>query len=129
MTSAPWLVLMFSAGFGVFEQLKSVSLQTTLQRSVSVHLLPKVYAAQSAMVSLVFGLSTLLFGFITDEYGVRATYIIAAALLFVSGCYAAIIRTRWPEAGQNAAQGKDARFNRCSYKDELNRAESIVRHI
>lgn len=105
LTSVPWLALMFSAGFGVFEQLKSVSLQTTLQRSVSVHLLPKVYAAQSAMVSLVFGLSTLLFGFITDEYGVRTTYIIAAAVLFISGCYAAIIRTRWPGAGESAAQG------------------------
>ncbi|MGG3283596.1 MFS transporter [Paenibacillus solani] len=105
LTSVPWLALVFSAGFGVFEQLKAVSLQTTLQRGVSVHLLPKVYAVQSALISLVFGLSTLLFGFITDEYGVRATYIIAATVLFISGCYAAIIRTRWPEAGESATQG------------------------
>ncbi|MEC0204374.1 MFS transporter [Paenibacillus lautus] len=104
VTSVPWLALVFSAGFGIFEQLKSVSLQTTLQRSVSIHLLPKVYAAQSAMVSLVFGLSTLLFGYITDEFGVRATYIIAAMVLFVSGCYALGIRTRLPELGEGPEQ-------------------------
>lgn len=106
LTSVPWLALVFSAGFGVFEQLKAVSLQTTLQRGVSVHLLPKVYAAQSALVSLVFGLSTLLFGFITDEFGVRATYIIAATVLFISGCYALRIRTRLPELGEGLEQGR-----------------------
>lgn len=106
LTSVPWLALVFSAGFGVFEQLKAVSLQTTLQRGVSVHVLPKVYAAQSALVSLVFGLSTLLFGFITDEFGVRATYIIAATVLFISGCYALRIRTRLPELGEGLEQGR-----------------------
>ncbi|WP_098741796.1 MFS transporter [Paenibacillus sp. EZ-K15] len=106
LTSVPWLALVFSAGFGVFEQLKAVSLQTTLQRGVSVHLLPKVYAAQSALVSLVFGLSTLLFGFITDEFGIRATYIIAATVLFISGCYALRIRTRLPELGEGLEQGR-----------------------
>ncbi|GAA0844987.1 MFS transporter [Bifidobacterium pullorum subsp. gallinarum] len=100
LTSLPWLALVFSAGFGMFEQLKAVSLQTTLQRSVSVRLLPKVYAAQSALISLVFGVSTLLFGFITDQFGVRATYIIAAAIMFISGCYALRIRSRLPEIGE-----------------------------
>lgn len=104
LTSVPWLALVFSAGFGIFEQLKSVSLQTTLQRSVSIHLLPKVYAAQSALVSLVFGLSTLLFGYITDEFGVRATYFIAAIVLFISGCYAFRIRTRLPALGEGPEQ-------------------------
>lgn len=100
LTSLPWLALVFSAAFGILEQLKAVSLQTTLQRSVSVRLLPKVYAAQSALISLVFGVSTLLFGFITDQFGVRATYIIAAAILFISGCYALRIRSRLPELGE-----------------------------
>lgn len=100
LTSVPWLALVFSAGFGIFEQLKAVSLQTTLQRSVSVRLLPKVYAAQSALISLVFGVSTLLFGFITDQFGVRATYIIAASILFISGCYALRVRSRLPELGE-----------------------------
>lgn len=109
LTSVPWQALVFSAGFGVFEQLKAVSLQTTLQRSVAVHLLPKVYAAQSTLVSLVFGLSTLLFGFITDEFGVRATYIISASLLFVSGCYVLQIRTRLPESGESPIQGEGYR--------------------
>ncbi|WP_278044649.1 hypothetical protein [Paenibacillus solani] len=35
-----------------------------------------------------------------------ATYIIAAAVLFISGCYAAIIRTRWPEAGESETLGE-----------------------
>ncbi|WP_339221479.1 hypothetical protein [Paenibacillus sp. FSL W7-1332] len=65
-----------------------------------------MYAAQSALVSLVFGLSTLLFGFITDEFGVRATYIIAATVLFISGCYALRIRTRLPESGEGLEQGR-----------------------
>ncbi|MFH0071028.1 MFS transporter, partial [Peribacillus sp. NPDC056705] len=98
MTSVPWQALLFSAGFGIFEQVKAVSLQSTLQRSVSVQLLPKVYAAQSALISLVFGVSTLLFGWITDQFGVRATYFIAATVLFISGCYAVRIRGRLPEA-------------------------------
>lgn len=109
LTSLPWLALVFSAGFGMFEQLKAVSLQTTLQRSVSVRLLPKVYAAQSALISLVFGVSTLLFGFITDQFGVRATYIIAAAIMFISGCYALRIRSRLPEIGEGLR--KDSSLN------------------
>lgn len=101
MTSMPWLALMFSAGFGLFDQLKAVSLQTMLQRSVSLQLMPKVYAAQSSLISLVFGASTLLFGYVTDRFGVRATFMAAAGILFLSGCYAFGARSRWP-SGKNA---------------------------
>ncbi|MEK3782833.1 MFS transporter [Paenibacillus sp. FSL R5-0810] len=101
MTSMPWMALMFSAGFGLFDQLKAVSLQTMLQRSVSLQLMPKVYAAQSSLISLVFGASTLLFGYVTDRFGVRATFMAAAGILFLSGCYAFGARSRWP-SGKNA---------------------------
>jgi len=105
LTSIPWLALMFSAGFGLFDQLKAVSLQTMLQRSVSLQLMPKVYAAQSSLISLVFGASTLLFGYVTDRFGVRTTFMAAAGILFLSGCYAFGARSRWPSGGN----GRDTR--------------------
>ncbi|OOC59042.1 MFS transporter [Paenibacillus ihbetae] len=99
MTSIPWLALMFSSGFGLFDQLKAISLQTMLQRSASLQMMPKVYAAQSSLISLVFGASTLLFGYVTDRFGVRTTFMAAAGILFLSGCYAFGARARWAPGG------------------------------
>jgi predicted MFS family arabinose efflux permease len=88
----PIFSLVISAIFGVIEQLKGISLQTLLQKSTSNDLLPKVYAAQSSLTSICFGISSLIFGVITQEFGVKVTFMISAVLLLLSACYTVYFR-------------------------------------
>ncbi|WP_409302766.1 MFS transporter [Peribacillus sp. SCS-155] len=95
LISTPWLALAICAIYGVMEQLKIISMQTALQKSVTVQQLPKVYSAQSALISVVFGLSSLMFGYITDLFNVRFSFLIAAGLLCASALFAMANRNRF----------------------------------
>ena len=90
LNSSPIAALFLSALCGFLEQVKSISLQTSLQRAASIHQLPKIYAAQGALLSLVFAVSSVIFGFLTELYSVSFSFIIAALLLFSSGIYSTI---------------------------------------
>ncbi|MGM7684873.1 MFS transporter [Cytobacillus sp. Hm23] len=86
--SNAWIALIISAMFGLFEQIKGISLQTGIQQSTSADMLPKVYAAQSALTAITFGLSTLFFGYISEQYNIRIVFILAGILLVMSAMYA-----------------------------------------
>ncbi|UGB28922.1 MFS transporter [Metabacillus sp. B2-18] len=90
LNSSPIAALFLSALCGFLEQVKSISLQTSLQRAASIHQLPKIYAAQGALLSLVFAVSSVTFGFLTELYSVSFSFIVAALLLFSSGIYSTI---------------------------------------
>ena len=62
LTTIAWLSLVFSGLNGVFQQLKAIAANTFLQKSASTEELPKIYAVQSALVSLLFAVSSLMFG-------------------------------------------------------------------
>ncbi|MCM3164899.1 MFS transporter [Metabacillus litoralis] len=89
-TSSPLAALFLSALCGFLEQVKSISLQTSLQRAASIDQLPKIYAAQGTLLSLVFAVSSVTFGFLTELYSVSISFIIAALLLLSSAIYLTI---------------------------------------
>jgi DHA3 family macrolide efflux protein-like MFS transporter len=87
MNTVAWLSLSLSFGYGLFEQLKAIGLQTSLQENVAPSILPKIYAAQQVIMTLSFGLMSLLFGGLADIYGTKTVFMISSSLL----CFAGLI--------------------------------------
>ncbi|TDL80564.1 MFS transporter [Peribacillus frigoritolerans] len=87
-TTIPMLALFLAFAFGVKEQLKSIAMQTLLQSNASADQLPKVYAAQGAMLSLTFGVASLLFGYLTEQTSVQIVFAVSALLLLGSAVFA-----------------------------------------
>ena len=85
--SLPWTALIFSCLFGIVSQLKAITQQTLIQKSVIQRVLPKVYSVQDVLITATFGISSIIFGVITDVWGVKVTFIIASVLLFISTIY------------------------------------------
>ncbi|KIX91487.1 MFS transporter [Staphylococcus microti] len=85
--SLPWTTLIFSCLFGAVSQLKAITQQTLIQKSVIQSLLPKVYSVQDVLITATFGISSIIFGAITDIWGVKVTFIIASVFLFISTIY------------------------------------------
>lgn len=90
LTTIAWLSLVFAGLNGVFQQLKAIASDTFLQKSASTEELPKIYAVQSALVSLLFAISSLLFGALAEIWDVRISFIISAILLGIAAIYSAI---------------------------------------
>lgn len=90
LTTIAWLSLLFAGITGTFEQLKFIASNTFLQKSASTEELPKIYAVQSALVSLLFAISSLLFGALAEIWDIRIPFIISAMLLGIAAVYAAI---------------------------------------
>ena len=87
LISTPWMALVIAMLFGMANQIKAVAQQTTTQTSVAHRLLPKVYSAKDAIIAATFGVSSLLLGYLTDLFGVRFTFLLAATLLFSSAIF------------------------------------------
>ncbi|MCY9024033.1 MFS transporter [Priestia megaterium] len=92
LISTPWMALVIAMLFGMANQIKAVAQQTTTQTSVAHRLLPKVYSAKDAIISATFGVSSLSLGYLTDLFGVRFTFLLAATLLFLSAIFVAVNR-------------------------------------
>ncbi|ALV22465.1 MFS transporter [Carnobacterium antarcticum] len=90
LTTIAWLSLFFAELNGISQQLKAIASNTFLQKSASTEELPKIYAVQSALVSLLFAISSLLFGALTEIWDVRISFIVSAVLLGIAAIYAAI---------------------------------------
>lgn len=88
LTTVPWLALVLCVLVGVGEQFKWIGQQTVLQQSAPSDLLPKVFSARDATMTGVFGVGSLLMGWLADRYGVQTVFVLAAALLLVSGGWA-----------------------------------------
>lgn len=83
-TSIPWFALFLSFLLGLPQMARDVAETTIFQKSAREKLLAKVYSARGTMISGVFGVSALLMGCVTDEFGVRKTFIVATALFLCS---------------------------------------------
>ncbi|UOR11019.1 MFS transporter [Halobacillus amylolyticus] len=97
LISVAWIALIFAAFHGFIEQLKTITVQTYVQKEAATDELPKLYGAQSALVSLTFGVSSLVFGFLADTFGVPYAFFIAGILLAGSAIYAFVQRGSFPE--------------------------------
>lgn len=94
LTSTPWMALVLSLLFGIVNQIKDVAQETLVQRSVVHRLLPNIYSATDALITAIFGISSLILGNFTDLFGVRYTFILAATLLFFSAIFVMINRNK-----------------------------------
>ncbi|UQZ73353.1 MFS transporter [Niallia circulans] len=84
LTSSPILALLLCIAMGPAYQIRDVAQQTAFQINIQTIDLPKVFASQSILLSTVSGLSIFLIGFIADFVGIRAVYIFASILIFIS---------------------------------------------
>lgn len=86
MTSSGFIALFLCVLMGPCYQIRDISQTTVLQSSVEPTLLSKMYTAHGALLSTASGISMLSVGIITDMFGVRTIYIIAAFLILCSAC-------------------------------------------
>ncbi|MGG4168884.1 MFS transporter [Rossellomorea vietnamensis] len=78
------MALVLSFVFGLFDQLKNVVLQTYLQESAPPEELGKIYAAQGALTTLLFGLSSVGVGLLLEVMSVSMVFTLSALLLFTT---------------------------------------------
>ncbi|MGC5773712.1 MFS transporter [Paenibacillus pabuli] len=84
LNSLPWLALVLCVLMGPAYQIRDVAQQTAFQSSVPVESLSKVYAAHQIVLSIAMSISTVIFGLIADQLGVRLVYVIGGVLFMVS---------------------------------------------
>ena len=75
------LALVLSFVFGLFDQIKNVVLQTYLQESAPPEELGKIYAAQGALTTLLFGLSSVGVGLLMEVLNISMVFSLSALLL------------------------------------------------
>ncbi|OAT83019.1 hypothetical protein A6P54_05340 [Bacillus sp. MKU004] len=76
--------LILSVIFGAFDQVKTIILQICLQETASHEEIGKVYAAQGALTTLIFGLSSLGVGLLLEVTTVQIIFTISALLLLMT---------------------------------------------
>ncbi|MFS0784330.1 MFS transporter [Bacillus sp. 1P06AnD] len=82
-TTIPYAALGFSFAFGICNEIQQIIVTTTLQKKTDSGQLPKIYAAQGALFGLMFGISSLLAGFLADIVSVRFLFAGASAILLI----------------------------------------------
>lgn len=82
------IALLFAGFHGIIDQMKAIVMETHIQKSTAVNELPKIYGAQHSLVSITFGLSSLIFGVLAEQIGVRNVFLLAGFLLGGSAVYA-----------------------------------------
>ncbi|KPL61593.1 MFS transporter [Rossellomorea vietnamensis] len=78
------MALVLSFVFGLCDQLKNVVLQTYLQERAPPEELGKIYAAQGALTTLLFGLSSVGVGLLLEVMSVSMVFTLSAFLLFTT---------------------------------------------
>ncbi|WP_455675750.1 MFS transporter [Pradoshia sp.] len=77
----PSFAMLLSLFIGILSQLKGIPQQTVIQSSVPREDLSSVYTSLGAISTGIFGLASLAMGVAADLFGVRAVFVISAALL------------------------------------------------
>ncbi|WP_176699862.1 MFS transporter [Neobacillus massiliamazoniensis] len=83
-TSIPWFALFVSFIYGFPQMARDVAETTIIQKSVNKQHLAKVYSARGTLIYGAFGISSLIMGWVTDQFGVRVSFIFAAVLFLFS---------------------------------------------
>jgi MFS family permease len=84
ITSIPLFALFVSFLFGLPQMARDVAETTIIQKSAREELLAKVYSARSTLIFAAFGISSVVMGWVTDEFGVRITFKVATTLFLFS---------------------------------------------
>ncbi|PCD04898.1 MFS transporter [Peribacillus simplex] len=80
----PFLSLLLIGLYGIFEELRMISIHTIIQSIVREKLLAKVYAVQSSLIMATFGISTLMMGILGQRYSIVVLFIVASISLCFS---------------------------------------------
>lgn len=97
LNSIAWIALALSILIGAVEQVKSITYETYIQKAATSEELPKLYGAQSALISLTFGVASLGMGAIADLFGVRFVFIVAGVLLAGAAFYLIANKHSFPD--------------------------------
>ena len=87
LTSVPVIALLLSVVSGLVEQVKSIIMVTIIQKKCPRESLPEVFSAQSALISITFGLGSLLYGFLAEAVSVPFVFALSGFLLLASALY------------------------------------------
>lgn len=87
LNSLPWLALVLCMLMGPAYQIRDIAQQTAFQTRVPIESLSKVNAAHGIILSASMSISTVIFGLIADQMGIRLVYLIGGALLIVSALF------------------------------------------
>ncbi|MFD9627449.1 MFS transporter [Peribacillus muralis] len=80
----PILSLLLIGIYGLFEELRMISIHSIIQSLVREKLLAKVYAVQSSLIMATFGISTLMMGILGQRYSIVVVFIVASISLCFS---------------------------------------------
>ncbi|GKV69284.1 MFS transporter [Sporosarcina sp. NCCP-2716] len=83
ITSNPFLALGLSFGFGLFEQIRGIPMQTVIQTSVAKGKLSTVYTSLGAISTGIFGIGSVVMGVLADLLGVRSVFLFSGLLLAI----------------------------------------------
>lgn len=84
LTTEPYLALVLVLLMGPFAELSIVTRRTLIQRSVDKELLPKVLAAQNALLNLIFCVSLVGMAWLAEVMGIINLYLFAAGLTLLA---------------------------------------------
>jgi MFS transporter, DHA3 family, macrolide efflux protein len=87
LTSVPVVALLLTVLSGMVEQIKSIAMVTMIQKRCPNESLPEVFSAQSALISITFGIGSLLYGFLAELVSVSFVFGLSGAFLLGSALY------------------------------------------
>lgn len=83
INSNPFWLLGLSILVGVFGELKDVPQTSMIQSHTNKYILPSVYSSLTVLYTGTFSLSSVVFGMLAQQFGVRAVFIISSSLLVI----------------------------------------------
>lgn len=106
LNSLPWLALVLCLLMGPAYQIRDAAQQTALQSVVPVDSLSKVYAAHGVLISTVMSITTVIFGLVADQLGIRWVYLIGGSL-FIASALCSLLLSRVHRSHRTAKQTKN----------------------
>jgi MFS family permease len=85
--SNPYLALFLVLLMGPSYQMRDLAQETMFQNSANEKVVTKIFAAKSALIQLIFIVSIIGIGVLTDLIGVRLVYILSGCLLMFSAMF------------------------------------------
>jgi len=86
------LALVLSFLLGVVGQLQGIAHLTVLQTQTEPEQLGAVFSTQEVLVTAAFGISTLMFGWVAESFGIELAFYISAFLSIGAGIFAFSLR-------------------------------------
>jgi MFS transporter, DHA3 family, macrolide efflux protein len=83
-TSIPLLALLLVFMHGVIEEVIGTTVYTMTQQATPLDVLPKVSAAQNAVILVTFSIGSLLVGILAQYFGVTVVFVLSGFILFIS---------------------------------------------